>query len=192
MMGTVLSAFFDRLPERCIVLLEDIDSAGIKTRAELKQIAVSTQATGGTAEAKALEGITLSDMLNVLDGKITAESRIVIITTNAPETLGSAMIRAGRIDRQVVLLAISKVSASRIIRRMYFTKDVNQNQEISKIADEFAKKLPEAAITAAKVQGFLLEHRQNFAQAVHKVEAWSAALVMAKKNGKNIVGAPIS
>lgn len=107
MTGTVLSALFDRLLKRCTVLLEDTDSAGIKTRAELKQIAAATQAVKGSAKAKAVEGITLSDILNVLDGTIAAESRIVILTTNTPEVLDSAMIRAGRIDQQVARYLLS-------------------------------------------------------------------------------------
>ncbi|QDS68916.1 hypothetical protein FKW77_008232 [Venturia effusa] len=192
MNGTVLSALFDRLPKRCIMLLEDIDSAGIKTRAELKQIAATTSAVRGSAEAKALEGITLSDILNVLDGTIAAEGRVVILTTNTPEILDSAMIRAGRIDRQVALLAISKASASRIFRRMYLTSNVNYDEQIFKLADSFANRLPDSSITAAEVQGFLLEHRHCPEQAVEMVEGWSAALVKAKENGKNILDTPVS
>jgi chaperone BCS1 len=192
MTGTVLSALFDRLPKRCIVVLEDIDSAGIKTRAELKQIAATTKAVKGTPEAAAAEGITLSDILNILDGTIAAEGRVVILTTNTPEVLDSAMIRAGRIDRQVPLLAISRSSASSIFRRMYITQDIEGNQKISELADCFASKLPEAAITAAEVQGFLLEHRQNPEHAVEMVEAWAAALITAKENGKNIVDTPVA
>ncbi|KAE9972210.1 hypothetical protein EG328_005135 [Venturia inaequalis] len=190
MTGTVLSALFDRLPKRCIVVLEDIDSAGIKTRAELKKVA-ATKSTEDES-AKAEEGITLADLLNVLDGTVAAEGRIVILTTNTPEVLDSAMIRAGRIDRQVALLTISRESAACIFRRMYVTLDSNRSQEISQLAVSFASKLPEASITAAQVQGFLLEHRSHPERAVDLVEEWSAALVKAKKDGKNIVDTPSS
>lgn len=192
MTGTVLSGLFDRLPTRCIVLLEDIDSAGIKTRAELNQIAATRPTVKDSAEAKATEGITLSDILNVLDGTIAAEGRVVILTTNTPEVLDSAMIRAGRIEEQVALLAISKESASCIFRRMYCTSDTGRNQEISKLAESFANKLPVASSTAAEVQGLLLKHRKYPEQAVDMVEEWSAALVSARKNGKNIVDTPVS
>lgn len=74
--GTVLSALFDRLPKCCNVLLEDIDSAGIKSRTELNQIDVATQAVKGSAEVKAVKGITLSDILNVLDGTIAAKGQL--------------------------------------------------------------------------------------------------------------------
>ena len=185
MTGTVLSALFDRLPKRCIVVLEDIDSAGIKTRAELNQIAAEVKATKGKKSEIEGDGITLADLLNVLDGTIAAEGRILILTTNTPDILDSAMIRAGRIDRQVPMLQMSRTCACSIFKRMFAS--AGADEKLSSLAECFASKLPEGKITAAEVQGFLLDHRGNPSKAVDSIDAWVNALVQAKEKGQNIV-----
>lgn len=42
-------------------------------------------------------------LLNVLDGVVETPGRIVIMTTNHPETLDPALIRPGRIDKRINL-----------------------------------------------------------------------------------------
>lgn len=42
-------------------------------------------------------------LLNVLDGVVDTPGRIVIMTTNHPETLDAALIRPGRIDKKIYL-----------------------------------------------------------------------------------------
>jgi hypothetical protein len=44
------------------------------------------------------ESIDLSFLLNLLDGTLEANGRILIITTNFPERIDRALIRPGRID----------------------------------------------------------------------------------------------
>jgi chaperone BCS1 len=185
MTGTVLTALFDRLPKRCIVVLEDIDSAGIKTRAELNQIAAEVKATKGKKSDEA-EGITLADLLNVLDGTIAAEGRILILTTNTPDVLDSAMIRAGRIDRQVPMLQMSKASACSIFKRMFAKAEVGGG-ELPNLAERFASKLPEGQITAAEVQGFLLDHRDDPIKAADGVEEWVNTVLKAREKRLKIL-----
>lgn len=43
----------------------------------------------------------MSHLLNVLDGLIEHRGRILIITTNQPEKLDSALIRPGRVDMKL-------------------------------------------------------------------------------------------
>jgi chaperone BCS1 len=113
----VLVRLFEQLPKRCIVLLEDIDSAGIK-REEMKE-GVPTEpapmmrrtpifdnatsfATPGPESRQQMmnmdagptralsgsaSGISLSCLLNVIDGPTSEEDRRLIMTTNAPESL---------------------------------------------------------------------------------------------------------
>ena len=50
-----------------------------------------------TASIKTNE-ITLSDILNVLDGTLQNSGRVMIVTTKHPEKLDRALIRAGRFD----------------------------------------------------------------------------------------------
>ncbi|CAN0389181.1 unnamed protein product, partial [Ectocarpus sp. 13 AM-2016] len=42
-------------------------------------------------------------LLNVLDGVVDTPGRIVIMTTNHPESLDAALIRPGRIDKKIYL-----------------------------------------------------------------------------------------
>lgn len=47
------------------------------------------------------EKLSLSDLLNILDGVIESHGRIIIITSNHPYVLDSALLRPGRIDLQI-------------------------------------------------------------------------------------------
>jgi hypothetical protein len=47
--------------------------------------------------------LTLSGLLNVLDGVVDTPGRILIMTTNHPEMLDPALIRPGRIDKKIML-----------------------------------------------------------------------------------------
>lgn len=59
--------------------------------------------------------INLSFLLNVLDGVIERKDNIVIMTSNHPEKLDSALVRAGRIDQKVEL----KYCSNRTLKQMF-------------------------------------------------------------------------
>jgi mitochondrial chaperone BCS1 len=101
------------LPARCIVLLEDIDAAGLAvsrgedTTAEKKKDAeeeeqkpdgksVPTPPNADTSSAD--KGVSLSGFLNIIDGVASSEGRILVMTTNHIEKLDSALLRPGRVD----------------------------------------------------------------------------------------------
>src|SRR6201999_2552221 len=100
-----LEALFHNLPRRCVVLLEDIDTAGItekREREESDQEKLIDKATNGTAGATAIpKGISLSALLNVIDGVASSEGRILVMTTNHIEKLDSALLRPGRVDMTI-------------------------------------------------------------------------------------------
>jgi chaperone BCS1 len=129
--------------------------------------------------------ITLSTLLNVIDGAAAKEGRILVMTTNSPESLDKALVRPGRVDKQVLFPPMSRQSASRIFTRMLSVgKD---RTEIEKLAEAFASNLPDGEITPAEIQGFLLDHRNSPEDAVKNVEKWSLALLEAKELGKNVI-----
>lgn len=112
-----LELIFELLPQKCIVLLEDIDSAGIKRE--------NVRADGkdkNKNESQPRSSVTLSGLLNAIDGVASQEGRILLMTTNDPETLDEAMIRPGRIDVQAFFGPVSGNVAEQIFIRMY-TKD---------------------------------------------------------------------
>merc|ERR1711902_10448 len=49
-----------------------------------------------------MQKLTLANLLEVLDGVMEMEGRVLIITTNYPEKLDEALIRPGRIDMKVL------------------------------------------------------------------------------------------
>eukprot|EP00752_Nemacystus_decipiens_P011862 g10522.t1 len=53
--------------------------------------------------ASKTDKLDLAGLLNVLDGVVDTPNRIVIMTTNHPETLDAALIRPGRIDKKIYL-----------------------------------------------------------------------------------------
>jgi chaperone BCS1 len=95
-----LCSLFDSLPDRCIVLLEDIDSAGLKREEESvvaevkedgkKDAGTSQDATKNTAKPESSSGsISLSALLNVIDGAASHEVRIAdnLLWTHADSAL---------------------------------------------------------------------------------------------------------
>ena len=73
-----------------IVAIEDIDAClATKDREEEDD---KTPAMAG-------RGVTLSGILNAIDGIAAKDGRILIMTTNHPEVLDAALIRPGRVDR---------------------------------------------------------------------------------------------
>jgi chaperone BCS1 len=104
-----LMSLFSELPRRCIVLLEDVDSAGITQKRTEDDSAASTvlpKTDKSSAEEKepemtANKGVSLSGLLNVIDGVAASEGRILIMTTNHAEKLDPALLRPGRVDMTI-------------------------------------------------------------------------------------------
>ncbi|KAI4867732.1 BCS1 N terminal-domain-containing protein [Hypoxylon rubiginosum] len=174
-----LGALFASLPRRCIVLLEDIDTAGLRrpppvkaagedeagssgnsghpqpgrtTRGHNNNNAAATT-NGNTAAppphdwkvsdlAKALKkddnpeqraGISLSGLLNAIDGVASHEGRVLIMTTNLPNQLDDALIRPGRIDLQVAFTNATRDQARELFIRMY---EGDPKREVGKVGEK--------------------------------------------------------
>lgn len=139
-----LSGLFTSLPRRCIVLLEDIDTAGLRrspgkdvsdqpspAAAASKDSGIKSQgskdwkiknltlALQEEVEKEKKTGITLSGLLNAIDGVASHEGRVLIMTTNTPEQLDEALIRPGRVDMQVAFTNATREQALQLFVRMY-------------------------------------------------------------------------
>lgn len=150
-----LGILFANLPRRCVVLLEDIDSAGLvrrqdseadgaaKEENESKAEVEKTGAAIGAEIAKAIksastnnksknstntnnEGISLSGLLNAIDGVASHEGRVLVMTTNFPEKLDDALIRPGRIDMRIDFTLATRHQISELFTRMYSPDRPNQ------------------------------------------------------------------
>jgi len=67
--------------------------------------------------------VTLSHILNLIDGLLECHGRILVITTNHPEKLDSALIRPGRVDMRVNFDVCSREDTVNIVE-MFFEKKV--------------------------------------------------------------------
>ena len=80
-----------RTPDEAILLIEDIDAA--KT-----SVARSTEPKPPNADKDEAPPLSLSGLLNAIDGTFARDGRILIMTTNHPDKIDPALIRPGRID----------------------------------------------------------------------------------------------
>ncbi len=138
----------NRVPANSVLLFEDIDCMkGSQVRAGAD--ASSGQnfpATGGKENVQT--GVTLSGLLNVLDGFYAPAGVLFVMTTNHVEKLDAALLRPGRIDYKVYLGKASDRQKAELFRR--FFPEVSESE-----AREFVE-ASQAAETMAEFQGLLL------------------------------------
>jgi mitochondrial chaperone BCS1 len=89
----VTATHIHTLPERSMVLLEDINTASISR--------LNTESDDSKKSIELLkpeETLTLSGLLNRLNGVSSPEGCVVVMTTNHVEKLDEALIRPGHVD----------------------------------------------------------------------------------------------
>ena len=85
--GERLSQLLGNCRKPALIALEDIDCLKVATSRELKPG----------------DGLSMADLLNVIDGMGASEDRVLFMTANHPETLDAALTRAGRVDRKFMV-----------------------------------------------------------------------------------------
>ncbi|CAN9173308.1 unnamed protein product [Alternaria alternata] len=93
----------------------------------IKEVATSTKPTSTPTppppppidEEGSKSKISLAGLLNIIDGAASSEGRVLIMTTNYPEKLDSALIRPGRVDLQIKFTLATRTQVEEIFRRMY-------------------------------------------------------------------------
>ncbi len=133
-----LSHLLSALPEQALLLIEDID-------------AIST--SDNRTPHQGFSRLTLSGLLNALDGVGSSEERIIFMTTNHHERLDPALIRPGRIDVQYCIDRASPSQTHRMFMRFY--PDNNE------LADAFVAKLQGYPISPASIQGHFIKHKDS-------------------------------
>jgi chaperone BCS1 len=73
--------------------------------------------------------LNLTGLLNALDGVVETPGRIVIMTTNHPEMLDPALIRPGRMDKQLELGFMVAADVVAMIEHYYQTKLSDEDKE---------------------------------------------------------------
>jgi len=141
------------LPRNTILLLEDIDAAFISRESS----SALTTGHGGLSQ------VTLTGLLNALDGVVASDGRLTFLTTNYPERLDPALIRPGRIDLKEKIGWATHSQISRLFLK--FFPEANQNE-----ANQFATVALSLSptISAAQVQAHLLLYSEDIEGAIEK------------------------
>lgn len=128
-----LVSCLEDVPSRSIVILEDIDVAhAVKERSDDKK------------------GVTMSGMLNALDGFTTPHGVITIMTTNHIEVLDQAIIRPGRVDIKAEIDELDDYQLRHLCE--YFIKEV---------PEDLPYITPEHGVTSADVIGVIKKYIPN-------------------------------
>jgi chaperone BCS1 len=131
--------------------------------------------TPHSTEVNTDKQVTLSGLLNVIDGADAAEGRLLIMTTNCPEKLDEALIRPGRCDRKFHLGYASKVTSRMTFMRI-FGLDMASKYSIAyieRLADAFAAQFPaRSKISTADLSMHFNLHRGRPCEAVENFADW--------------------
>ncbi|KAJ5235081.1 uncharacterized protein N7469_004249 [Penicillium citrinum] len=156
------------VPNRTLVLLEDVDAA------------FSNRRTQSDADGYRGANVTFSGLLNTLDGVASAEERIIFLTTNHVERLDEALVRPGRVDMTVRLGEITRYQVARLWDRFYEEIDtdgahrqifLNRLQKLGLIEDEHGHKEDRSRTTsAAALQGLFLYNKGDMEGAIAMAE----------------------
>ncbi|KAI0112473.1 BCS1 N terminal-domain-containing protein [Nemania sp. FL0031] len=213
----MLGNLFAALPRQCVVLLEDIDSAGLThtreetTRSKKRRAEDSDSdsddsdepgrtSRGNSKTSKSGNGrLSLSGLLNILDGVASQEGRILIMTTNHIEKLDKALIRPGRVDMTIEFGLADEYMSANIFRNIFAylegddeaqieeylalspedrkaaldkkEKDrVVHDAKIDELAKTFAAKIPSHEFSPAELQGHLMKHKHDPQRAIDTIE----------------------
>ncbi|KAI1662144.1 BCS1 N terminal-domain-containing protein [Daldinia decipiens] len=183
-----LASLFAELPRRCVVLLEDIDTAGLthtrdenqnQSRDDSENMVPGQLTTGNTNNSNGR--LSLSGLLNILDGVASQEGRVLIMTTNHLEKLDKALIRPGRVDMIVKFGLADEGMTSAIFRAIFARLDEKQEAEKAKkraiddarvntLAEEFSAKMPSHEFSPAEIQGYLMKYKRDAEEAVANID----------------------
>ncbi|KAF2704880.1 P-loop containing nucleoside triphosphate hydrolase protein [Pleomassaria siparia CBS 279.74] len=175
--GKLLRLFLS-LPRKCVVVIEDIDSTGIGREQDAVPVPTSLEGAAATTTERRRSNVTLSGLLNAIDGNASQEGRLLIMTSNNPEALDEALIRPGRVDKEVYFGNVSPSVAIgmflRLVGRAAIAKGNFTTDQITPMAMEFSAKLPADTFTPAQVQNFLQMCRGDPNKAIAEVDDWAA------------------
>ncbi|KAL0578100.1 hypothetical protein V5O48_003879 [Marasmius crinis-equi] len=175
---STLTTLMGRVPARCIVLLEDLDAAFTRSVTREKEKKEkdqnnnngnnngnsnnnSSSNNGGRSSGRRRRNddsmsdtntLSLSGLLNALDGVAAAEGRILFATTNHLDRLDPALSRPGRMDVWVEFKNASKWQAEALFRNFFpSVEDEEPSPSSSRSASRSTSAAPESRSRADSV-----------------------------------------
>jgi len=152
---TLMSAV-NQVPRHSVLLFEDIDcmrgsqSRAVKASGAGQNVSVAADSKENVSPAS---GVTLSGLLNVLDGFYAPTGVLFAMTTNHVEKLDQALLRPGRIDYKLYLGKASDYQKLELYRRFFPDSSDAEAQEFVEAS--------ESVETMAEFQGLLLTSEQG-------------------------------
>ena len=140
-----------QIPRDSVLLFEDIDC--MRSGRKREPAAGADKQDGKREKEGGNDGVTLSGLLNVLDGFFAPTGVLFMMTTNHVEALDPALLRPGRIDYKLYLGKASEVQKADLYLR--FFPDASEME-----AQEFVRTCG-ASETMAEFQGLLLGLRPD-------------------------------
>jgi hypothetical protein len=140
--------------DKRVYVLEDIDAMANEVVLD-RHLAKGTTTRDSTLH----DALTLSDLLNVLDGVLEQPGRILIMTTNYVHMLDKALVRPGRVD---MIVEFTKATAT-MVQEMYesfFDRPFPQ---------EHVRNIVAQTHTPAEVSAILFRHFGKPEEAVHEL-----------------------
>ncbi|KAJ4116129.1 hypothetical protein NW768_011101 [Fusarium equiseti] len=174
-----LASLFQQLPETCLVLLEDIDATELAQKR-----GANTSMSSQRRKKRDAEKISLSGLLNVIDGVGAQEGRVLVMTSNHTENIDPALLRPGRIDHTISFQLATSEAAEMLFKQMYDATEMQAesqgsekkgptvSESIAAKASRFGKEVPDFALSPAAIQGFLLTHLDDPDGALATVQAF--------------------
>ncbi|KAF9653209.1 P-loop containing nucleoside triphosphate hydrolase protein [Thelephora ganbajun] len=144
---STLTTLMGRVPARCIVLLEDLDAAFTRSTSRDDSSTGNPDGSDSSEKESAREHssssrhrrskdhlsdtntLSLSGLLNALDGVAAAEGRLLFATTNHLERLDPALSRPGRMDVWVEFKNASKWQAEALFRNFFPSTEEDEPTE---------------------------------------------------------------
>ena len=152
---TLMTAI-NEVPPNSVILFEDIDcmSSG-KARVAPSEWSSKKGLTSCDGKDEVLDrlGVTLSGLLNVLDGFSAPENVLFVMTTNRIEALDRALLRPGRIDYRLYMGEANEEQKIELYRR--FFPSASESETLGFVETH------RAAGTIAEFQGLLLGLEQD-------------------------------
>ncbi|KAF1976644.1 P-loop containing nucleoside triphosphate hydrolase protein [Bimuria novae-zelandiae CBS 107.79] len=186
-----LKTLFAELPQHCIVLLEDVDATAVHRKPDGSADPSQSVGPDGSTDKK----VSLSTLLNVLDGLASSQGRLLIMTTNHIERLDPALIRPGRVDMKVELYLADEDMINQLFFFVYnhpSKTNIRDDEsgriipqpgegavddcELLHLGQEFVAKVPKLEFSPAKILSFLLANKHSPRHAIANVVAWMEKL----------------
>jgi chaperone BCS1 len=144
----------NQVPANSVLLFEDIDCAKSGKARESGTLDASAGTQTQTEKTNApANGVTLSGLLNVLDGFYAPSNLLFVMTTNHIEVLDEALLRPGRIDYRLYLGKATDRQKVELYRRFFPESLENEAREFVEAS--------RSAETMAEFQGLLLGLEQG-------------------------------